>query len=75
MTYVVGDLVEGRDCLGRPFVGRVDGVPSPYSLLVDGIWTPSTLITGRASAPPPVTKSTRRAAGQARDQEGQGSLF
>lgn len=75
MTYAVGDLVEGRDCIGRPFAGRVDGVPSPYTVIVDGVWTPTSLITGRVTAKTPTVTPCRRAARLPRDREGQGSLF
>lgn len=48
--YPVGTKVEGVDAAGQRFAGAVTGVIGPYSVWVDGVGTPVSLI-----ATPPVT--------------------
>lgn len=48
--YPVGTKVEGVDAGGRRFAGTVTGIIGPYSVSVDGVGTPVSLIST-----PPVT--------------------
>lgn len=43
--FPVGTKVEGVDAAGQRFAGTVDAIIGPYSVRVDGVGTPVSLIT------------------------------
>lgn len=43
--FPVGTKVEGIDAAGQRFTGTVDAIIGPYSVRVDGVGTPVSLIT------------------------------
>lgn len=57
-TFNIGDRIRGQNCDGQPFTGTINDRCGPWSVLVDGLFTPTSLIDEvleRAKPPEPVT--------------------
>lgn len=58
-SYQIGDAVSGKNCEGRPFTGTVTALGGRYSVFVDSVFTPCSLIDGhRDRRVPPIKIGT-----------------